>query len=242
MCYRKKKTEAHRKKTDPQACPVLTVSQTDAAQQEDTDEYPLYTLCSPSSTPPITVPVQIEGSSVQMELDTGAAFTLMLETVFRQPFPTKALDPSTIRLCTYSGEPKEIIGSVHIDVMYKDQSAQLPLLILRHNGPTLLGRNWLQQLYKTRLEGNSYHPVGSPRSIIEKYNAVFNSTLGTLRSFNAHIHVDQAAKPKYCKARSIPYSVKSKVEEELNHLVAEGTLEPVQTSEWASPIVLVIKT
>ena len=35
--------------------------------------------------------------------------------------------------------------------------------------------------------------------------------------------------------------MKSKVEEELNRLVAEGTLEPVQTSEWASPIVPVIK-
>ena len=65
--------------------------------------------------------------------------------------------------------------------------------------------------------------------------------LGTLRDFKAHIHVDQAAKPKYCKARSIPYSVKSKVEEELNRLVAEGTLEPVQKSELASPIVPVIK-
>ena len=63
VCYSRKKAEAHRKKTDPQAHPVLSVSQTDAAQQEDTDEYPLYTLYSPSSTPPITVPVQIEGSS-----------------------------------------------------------------------------------------------------------------------------------------------------------------------------------
>ena len=140
VCYFRKKTEAHRKKTDPQARPVLTVSQTDTAQQEDTDEYPLYTLRSPSSTLPITVSMQIEGSSVQMELDTGAAFSLMSETVFRQLFPSKELESSTIRLCAYSGEVIEVIGNVHIDVMYKEQSAQLPLLIVRHNGPTLLGR------------------------------------------------------------------------------------------------------
>ena len=36
--------------------------------------------------------------------------------------------------------------------------------------------------------------------------------------------------------------MKSKVKEKLNCLVAEGTLEPVQTSEWASPIVPVIKS
>ena len=208
VCYSRKKAEAHRNKTDPQARPVLTVSQTDTAQQEDTDEYTLYTLHSPSSTLPITVAVQMEGSSVQMELDTGAAFSLMSETAFRQLFPTKELQPSTIRLCAYSGEPIEVMGSVYIDVIYKEQSAhvQLPLLIVRHNGPTLMGRNWLQQL---RLDWREIHTIQLDplEALLEKYNAVFNSTLGTLRDFQAHIHVDQAAKPKYCKARSIPYSV-----------------------------------
>ena len=35
--------------------------------------------------------------------------------------------------------------------------------------------------------------------------------------------------------------MKAKVEEELDRLVAEGTLEPVQMAEWPSPIVPVIK-
>ena len=47
---------------------------------------------------------------------------------------------------------------------------------------------------------------------------------------------------QYCKARPIPYAIKTKVEEELDRLVAEGTLEPVQIAEWASPIVPVIKS
>jgi len=34
---------------------------------------------------------------------------------------------------------------------------------------------------------------------------------------------------------------KAKVEEELNCLVTEGTLEAVQLSEWASPIIPVLK-
>ena len=46
----------------------------------DTENYPLYTLQSSSSTPPIKVPVLLEGLSVEMELDTGAAFSLMAET------------------------------------------------------------------------------------------------------------------------------------------------------------------
>jgi len=48
-------------------------------------------------------------------------------------------------------------------------------------------------------------------ALLEKYNAVFNNTLGALKDFKAHIHVDPSAKSKYCKARTIPYAVKNKV-------------------------------
>ena len=48
-------------------------------------------------------------------------------------------------------------------------------------------------------------------------------------------------KPKFCRARSVPISLWPKVERELDCLVAEGTLKPVQFAEWAAPIVPVLK-
>ena len=47
--------------------------------------------------------------------------------------------------------------------------------------------------------------------------------------------------PKFRKANSIPYAFKEMVEKELNRLVSEGTVEPVQFSEWTAPIVPVLK-
>jgi len=85
------------------------------------------------------------------------------------------------------------------------------------------------------LESNSFCSViKSPTSTVTE---VFKESLGTLKGFKAHIHMDL----RYCKARSIPYAFKVKVEEELDRLVTEGTLEAVQTSELASPIVPVLK-
>jgi len=52
--------------------------------------------------------------------------------------------------------------------------------------------------------------------------------------------VDPSAQPKFCKARTVPY-LREKVEKELNRLVDEGTLKTVETSEWASPIVSILK-
>ena len=53
--------------------------------------------------------------------------------------------------------------------------------------------------------------------------------------------VDPAVPPRYCKARSVPYSMNTLVEEELVRLEREGVIEPVQYAEWADPIVPVLK-
>ena len=49
-----------------------------------------------------------------------------------------------------------------------------------------------------------------------------------MQGYKEKIHVDPGAQPKYCKAQSVPYAMRGKVEEELEHLVSEGIIEPVQ--------------
>ena len=212
VCYSRKKTEARQKKKETPR-PVLTVL------EEDSDECPLYTLRSPSS-------ITLEGLLIEIELDTGAAYSLMSENNFRLLFPERELALTTIRLCVYSGEAIDILGSVDVNVTYKEQSACVPLLVVKHSGPNLLGRDWLQ---KFKLDWREIHSIQlSPlQALLDKYHTVFQDTLGTLQNFKAHTYVDPTAKPKYCKAQPIPYAVKAKVEEELDRLVAQGTLEPV---------------
>ena len=58
--------------------------------------------------------------------------------------------------------------------------------------------------------------------------------------FEAKINVDSQAKPKFCKARPVPYAYRDKVEKEIERLVSLGIMEPIQNSEWAAPIVSVL--
>ena len=51
-----------------------------------------------------------------------------------------------------------------------------------------------------------------------------------------------ACKPKFIKARPVPYSLKEKVEAELKKLEKEGIITKVTNSEWATPIVPVTKS
>ena len=117
------------------------------------------------------------------------------------------------------------------------------MIVVKGSGLTLMGRNWLQ-LFKLDwqeiflLHNNSVSPV---ENILQKHSSVFQEGLGTLTGFKAKIIVEPSAQPKYCKSRSVPYFLRDKVEKELNRLVAEGTLEPVEVAEWAVPIVSVLK-
>ena len=63
-----------------------------------------------------------------------------------------------------------------------------------------------------------------------------------IAGYQARTLVEPDATPRFSKARSVPYAYWELVEKELDHLVSEGILEPVEFSEWASPIVPVLKS
>ena len=59
------------------------------------------------------------------------------------------------------------------------------------------------------------NPPLALQSVLAKYPDVFMEGLGTLKGVKAKIYVDQGAEPKYIKARSVPYALKTNVELEL---------------------------
>lgn len=79
------------------------------------------------------------------------------------------------------------------------------------------------------------------QQILDCNSEVFKSGVGTLNGVKVHLHTISAAHPVYHRARSVPLAHRKKVELELNRLQVEGIIEPVQFSNWVSPIVPVIK-
>ena len=48
-------------------------------------------------------------------------------------------------------------------------------------------------------------------------------------------------RPKFHKARPVPFALKQSIERELDHLEGEGIIEKVTHSQWAAPVVPVPK-
>ncbi len=77
--------------------------------------------------------------------------------------------------------------------------------------------------------------------MLAKFPEVFKDELGTLRGAEATIHVEQGAQPIYLWPRPVPLALRPKVALELERLERDGVIEPVAFSEWAAPIVPVVK-
>ena len=212
------------------------------AVSSDPESYTLYPVQS-QRVHPIEVQVKVNGACMTMELDTGASLTIISEQTYRKTWPqdTPPLQPSSTKLHTYTGEELEVRGSLPVAVEYKDQRESLQLLVVAGNGPSLLGRNWLQKLHLDWCEICRLQQAQTLQEILQKHSDVFREKLGELKGTQAKIHIDPQAQPRFHKSRPVPFALRKKVEQELERLEREGIIKPVQFSDWAAPIVPVVK-
>ena len=124
------------------------------------------------------------------------------------------------------------------------QETTLPLLVVEGNGPPLLGRDWLAHIpidwkeIKTLSRGTADEKLASLKA---QYPRLWKERLEVATGIKAKLHLKEGATPVLMKARLVPYSVRKKVEDELNRLQELGIISPVSWSEWATPIVVVPK-
>ena len=77
--------------------------------------------------------------------------------------------------------------------------------------------------------------------VLNRHQEVFNEQLGVMKGVKVKIVVDEKESPQFFRPRTVPLAWKAKVEKELDRLVSTGVIEPVKFSDWAAPIVPVIK-
>ena len=74
------------------------------------------------------------------------------------------------------------------------------------------------------------------QTVLDKHCSVFNDELDCMKDMKVKLLIDSTAKP-----RSVPFTLRDKVETELQRLESLGIISPVKFSKWAVPIVPVVK-
>ncbi|XP_048590103.1 uncharacterized protein K02A2.6-like [Nematostella vectensis] len=208
--------------------------------QED-ESLGFFSTREPSSKA-VTVTITVNGKEIPMEVDTGAARTVIPEKLFKENFGHLKLKNASTSLKTYSGTVLPLIGETEVLVEYEGQSAKLPLIVAKvESKPAILGRNWLSVV---KLNWEHLFSVSSSDLVHEltaRFKGVFGTGLGKIKEFQARINVQPEATPRFHKARPVPYALKPAVEAELDRMEKEGIVTKVSHSEWAAPLVVVPK-
>lgn len=106
--------------------------------------------------------------------------------------------------------------------------------------PSLLGLDWFESLGMTISGINSIKSTDL-ETLTKEFPSIFNGKLGTHTGIPVSFNLNPQVTPIRLKPRCIPLALKSKVDAELDKLIAKGILEPVDHARWETPIVTPIK-
>ena len=197
---------------------------------------------------PLVVEPLVTGVKLSMEVDIGAAVSVISRSLYDELFRGFSLNSVTTRLSTYSGEVLKVCGELPVRVLYHGQESTQKLLVVENAVHPLFGRYWLrairldwstfQQVHKVHTESN----LSSAADVRQQYPSLLSPGIGKLKGILGHLDLKPDTVPKFMKALPLPYALRSAVSDELDRLEAERVLKKVEHSKWATPIVAVPKS
>ena len=107
---------------------------------------------------------------------------------------------------TYTSQLIKVLGSISVNVAHNGQEKPLSLLVVAGNGPSLLGRDWLQQITLDWHQINRVHSAkASCQNVLDRHSSVFQDELGGVKGVTAKFHIKVSVQPKFYKAHTVPY-------------------------------------
>ena len=219
----------------------------ESEEVKDSQEEDLHLFRVSRSSPhvaPIMCSVIIKGQTLEMQVDTGADVSIIYEQTSKQLFPQLTPTPARVKLKTYTNEDLQVVGKLPVTVEHNNQRVQLDLLVVAGNGPSLMGRNWLESIHLDWPHINRVHglPLRSPLgSLLSHHAPLFQEGLGTIQMHKATIQVAPDAPTRFFRPRPVPFAIRDAVGAQLNKLEQDSVLEKITHSSWAAPIIVVPK-
>ena len=247
-CFAKQKAEKGRGNRTHQ----LTAPEENCKREQSEKTYNMFNVTGPRPDPIITH-VELDGKALLMEVDTGATLSVISEKTLQEHWRNATrpkIKATKDRLRTYTGQYVKILGVITVRVRARNGvQHDLPLMVVPGSGPSLLGRNWLSRLELNWAEIHQLNPLHTEKKmqnprlqrVLNKYAVVFEDSHQAVKTEAAKIYVSDKAVPKYYKCRPLPYVMRDMVNKELDRLLSEDIIEPVQYSDWAAPVVPVMK-
>lgn len=248
--------EGHLKKMCPkskESIPLFKVIDADHDSDGDTsnsdsDEVTYYSITSQKleTFEPYKLDVCVEDINLSMEVDTGSAISCISDDCYRNNFNHCELKSTRLILKYYTGEIVKPLGKISVDVKFQNKCAKLDLYVVNKGKTNLIGRQWLHELginfsftncHSVKAESMSFNL----EEFSSRYCKVFEDGLGKFTGGTVGFRLREGARPVFLRARPLAYALREPVERALDQLERDGVITPVSCSDWATPIVPVMK-
>ena len=148
-----------------------------------------------------------------------------------------------VNLNVYGGSPLTVLGEISVIAKLENcsHSCEVRVVVVKESGPCLLGRDLSRELKVISSDALNCVAVKTDKLKVE-FPQLFSEGLGYYQGKSFSIVVDPSVPANFCKARTVPYTLREKVDKELSRLQEEGIISPISNSPWAAPVVLVLKS
>ena len=135
-----------------------------------------------------------------IEIEIDSEKSIVSESLYKGKFSNLPLKQSPLTSMTYRKEEIKPLRYVDVKVQYRGQSSKLIW-------------TWMVESHPTQLAT----PINI-NQVLQRHDSLFNGQLGKLNRIEAKLNLKVKAKAVFSKARSVPFTKKSKVGEKLKLL------------------------
>lgn len=199
---------------------------------------------------PIKIKLLIQEQQMELELDTGSPISAIFNKEFTNNniFKNLKLYNTERKFKSYTGSPILPLGILNVEVTYKDQSRNLELFVLPGASAPIMGRQWIRALSVPLADesNNSIQNISDLSKLSEeilnaKFPTVLTDQLGLYKQRVLKLELREDVNPIFVKPRALPYAMISRVDKEIERLLADNIIFAVKSSDWATPVVPIIK-
>lgn len=221
----------------------------DEHEEQEADEA-IYQM-SLSQYKPVRITLNVQKVDLTMEIDTGSPLSCINYKTYLKYFNKIPLLEANLSINYYNLSQDNALGRLEVNVRHKNKNKLLDLYVFKVGATSLLGRQWLAELDisvpKIGINNMSLEIKKIKdrnviiNNIVSRHKDLFDGTLGCFTGGRATLKLRADAEPVFCRARPLPYALRPRVDAELDGMLRAGVIEPVDTSDWATPLVIVHK-
>ena len=170
--------------------------------------------------------MKLDDKSIEMEVDTGAAATIISEMWRQMGCP--ALSESNRAFTAYDGHRMKPVGELHAFLQYDNDGVKASITVVASSKSYgLLGRDLLSHFQSSRRMEDINSAAAEPTLQL----------LPAMKIDPVTIEIDDPSKLMFAKARPVPLPMLDKVKQHLKELEQRGIIKPVSRSRYSSPVV-----